>query len=320
MKIVFAGTNDVALLPLLELKTTHDVIKVLTRKDAIAGRGHKLQKSPVKVLAEELGLPVFETEPADSEFLHELQATNAKLGVVVSYGKILKQPVLDALKHGWINLHFSLLPKYRGAAPVQWAIMNGETETGVTVFRLEAGLDSGPIFVQTRVELSQNSTSGDVLDELSAIGATLLVNTVTAIENGTATETPQPNIADEQAIYAGKITNAVAKIDWNCDAEHICNKVRALNPSPLAFGTLKNGKKSQKVLFYEVAPANLPETAQNLAIGELFLTKKSAFVKTATAGGYDSVQLITVKPENKRQMNAMDWLRGVNLDSDASFT
>ena len=325
LKVLFAGTPDVAVpsLKLLAQDTEHfEVVAVLTRPDAPTGRGRKLVANPVKQAALELGLPVIESDPSEETFVSELAATGAQAAAVVAYGKILKQDVLDALPMGWYNLHFSNLPKWRGAAPAQRAIWAGDPTTGADVFKVGEGLDDGPIVASLTIELTGRETSGELLDRLAEEGAPMYVDALAAVGEGTATFTAQPA---EGLEYAHKITVEDARISWTDEAEAIDRQVRACTPHPGAWTELfaegpiaDNDESTAKslalhILAAQPADQSNPNTPAELQPGELKVGKKNVSVGT----GSTPLELTQVKAQGKKAMRAADWARGARLSPAA---
>jgi methionyl-tRNA formyltransferase len=293
MRLVFAGTPEAAV-PSLEalLASRHDVVAVVTRPDAPAGRGRTLRPTPVRDRAEASGLPVLTpAHPRDPDFSDQLRALAPDCCPVVAYGALIPQPVLDIPVHGWVNLHFSLLPAWRGAAPVQHALLHGDEVTGATTFRLEAGMDTGPVYGVTTEVVRPTDTSGDLLERLARSGAALLVATLDGIEDGTLVPVPQPG---EGVSVAPKLTVDDARIDWAAPAVRVDRLVRACTPAPGAW-TIFRGKR------VKVGPVAM--TDERLPPGEV----RGELVGTATS----AVQLGEVRPEGKGAMVAADWLRGV---------
>ena len=302
MRLVFAGTPEPAL-PSLEalLASRHDVVAVLTRPDAPAGRGRTLRPSPVRERAEAAGLEVLTpAHPRDDTFQARLRQIAPDCCPVVAYGALVPQPVLDVPTHGWVNLHFSLLPAWRGAAPVQHAVLAGDEVTGATTFRLEAGLDTGPVFGVTTEDVRPTDTSGDLLARLAVAGAGLLVATLDALEDGSVQAVPQ---LTEGVSLAPKIISEDARVDWTASALRVDRLVRACTPAPGAWTTLR-GKR------VKLGPVTV--TDQVLAPGEL----RDGLVGTATT----AVRLGGVRPEGRAAMAAGDWLRGLRLEPGGSFS
>lgn len=321
MKIIFAGTPEVAV-PTFEalVASEHTVVAVLTRSAKPKGRSKTLVPSEVAVAAQARDIPVIEADSLRSaEVQAQLAALQADLGVVVAYGAIIPQVVLDLLPHGWINLHFSQLPRWRGAAPVQRAIAAGDATTAVNIFQLEAGLDTGPVYFSRTVEIAPDINSGDLLTDLATSGAADVVSVVDGIAAGTAQATAQDEAG---ATYAHMIKPADLLLDFTLSAQMVHNQVRACAPVPGAFTFLPDGKKL-KVLRTKVSeipkdlltshPAyGIAETdgsAALLAAGELLITKKQVWVGTADG----VLELLQVAPQGKNAMEAAAWARGARL-------
>ena len=301
MRVVFAGTPEVAL-PALEAiaASNHDLVGVVTRPDAPSGRGRKLVASPVARRAEELGVPVLKpAHPKDPEFQEQLKALDPACCPVVAYGAMLPQSALDIPEHGWVNLHFSLLPAWRGAAPVQHAIWAGDEITGATTFRIVKALDAGPTFGVVTETVRPTDTAGDLLARLADSGAGLLVATLDGIEDGSLEAREQP---EDGVSVAPKILVEDAQIDWHEPALGVDRRIRACTPGPGAWSTY-DGER------VKIGAVSLTEDRDALAPGVLEVTKNAVFVGTATA----PVQLGEVKPFGKKLMQAADWARGARL-------
>ncbi|GAA1830908.1 methionyl-tRNA formyltransferase [Pseudonocardia ailaonensis] len=304
MRLLFAGTPDPAVPALRALLDSprHEVVAVLTRPDAPAGRGRKLVRSPIGALADEAGIPVLTpAKPREPEFLEALRELAPDCVPVVAYGALVPRVALDIPAHGWVNLHFSLLPAWRGAAPVQAAVRAGDEITGATTFLLEEGLDTGPTYGVVTDAISERETSGDLLGRLSRSGAALLAATMDGIEDGTLRAVPQP--ADGVS-HAPKVTVADARVDWSGPALAIDRLVRSVTPEPGAWC----GFRDARLGLGPVAPVRTGEV--ELKPGELLAEKKRVLVGTATV----PVQLGEVRPVGKRAMPAADWARGVRIE------
>lgn len=308
MRLLFAGTPAAAVPSLRALLgSDHEVVAVLTRPDAPTGRGRKLRPSPVRTLAEEAGVRVLTPRTLrDAAVQEELRRLAPDAAPVVAYGSLVPAAALEIPVHGWINLHFSLLPAWRGAAPVQRAVLAGQTRTGITAFRLDEGLDTGEILAQRPAEIGPLETSGQLLERLAVDGAELLVQTLDAIAAGTATARPQQG----EASHAAKLTPQEARIDWTAPAEQVSAHIRGMSPDPGAW-TLLDGQRF-KVLGIEDAPA--PE-GLDLAPGRLHATRRALFAGTGTA----PIALGTVAPAGRKAMRGADWARGAALAEDAAF-
>ncbi|MCF6377672.1 methionyl-tRNA formyltransferase [Nocardioides KLBMP 9356] len=304
MRVVFAGTPQVAL-PALDAvaASRHELVGVVTRPDAPSGRGRKLVASPVAQRAEELGVPVLKPEhPRDPDFQVALADLRPDACPVVAYGALLPQSALDLVPHGWINLHFSVLPSWRGAAPVQHALWAGDEVTGATTFRIVKELDAGPVFGVMTERVRPDDTAGDLLARLAEGGAGLLVQTLDGIEDGSLDAREQQ---EEGVSFAPKILVDDARIDWGHPAVGIDRQVRACTPGPGAWSTF-GGER------IKVGPVRVVDR-EAIPPGVLEVTKNAVLVGTATA----PVRLGEVKPFGKKQMAAADWARGVRLESGA---
>ncbi|WP_028814059.1 methionyl-tRNA formyltransferase [Streptomyces flavidovirens] len=304
MKLVFAGTPEVAVpaLDALIASDRHEVVAVVTRPDAPAGRGRRLVASPVAARAEEAGIEVLKpARPRDEDFLARLREIAPDCCPVVAYGALLPKAALDIPAKGWVNLHFSLLPAWRGAAPVQHAILAGDEVTGASTFLIEEGLDSGPVYGVLTEQVRPTDTSGDLLTRLAFAGSGLLAATMDGIEDGTLHAVPQPA---EGITLAPKITVEDAQIDWAAPALRVDRVVRGCTPAPGAW-TLFRGERLKLV-----AVKPLPErTDPGLAPGELAASKKNVYAGT----GSHPVELLWVQPQGKKPMLAADWARGVRI-------
>ncbi|WP_329261114.1 methionyl-tRNA formyltransferase [Streptomyces pseudovenezuelae] len=302
MKLVFAGTPEVAVpaLDALIASGRHEVAAVVTRPDAPAGRGRRLVASPVAERAEEAGIEVLKpVKPRDPQFLERLREIAPDCCPVVAYGALLPRVALDIPAHGWVNLHFSLLPAWRGAAPVQHSIMAGDEITGASTFLIEEGLDSGPVYGTVTEEIRHTDTSGDLLTRLAFAGAGLLAATMDGIADGTLKAVPQPT---EGITVAPKITVEDARIDWAAPALRVDRVVRGCHPSPGAWTTFRG----ERLKLIQVQP--VPDRT-DLAPGALAVGKNSVHVGTGSYG----VELLWVQAQGKKPMKAADWARGVRI-------
>lgn len=302
MKLVFAGTPEVAVpaLDALIASGRHEVAAVVTRPDAPAGRGRRLVASPVAERAEEAGIEVLKpAKPRDPEFLERLREIAPDCCPVVAYGALLPRVALDIPAHGWVNLHFSLLPAWRGAAPVQHAIMAGDEITGASTFLIEEGLDSGPVYGTVTEEIRTTDTSGDLLTRLAFAGAGLLAATMDGIEDGTLKAVPQPS---EGVTLAPKVNVEDARIDWHAPALRVDRVVRGCTPAPGAWTTFR-GERLKLIQVQLVAGRD------DLAPGALAVGKNNVYVGT---GSY-AVELLWVQAQGKKPMRAADWARGVRI-------
>ena len=303
MRLVFAGTPEPALPSLRRLiaSVNHDVIAVLTRPDAAAGRRGTPAPSPVAQLAAEHGIPVLKPQrPNTAEFVAELAALAPDACAVVAYGALLRADLLAVPSHGWVNLHFSLLPAWRGAAPVQAAIAAGDEVTGATTFRIELDLDSGPVYGVVTETVRPTDTAGDLLERLSVSGAELLEATMDGIADGSVTPVRQPS---EGITFAPKITVEEARVRWELPAHAVDRRIRAVTPNPGAWTTIGDVR-------VKVGPVR-PDDSVVLAAGALEVGRRDVWVGT----GSHAVALGWVQPPGKKPMNAADWARGARLDA-----
>ncbi|MBB3732171.1 methionyl-tRNA formyltransferase [Nonomuraea dietziae] len=305
MRLVFAGTPETALPSLRALidSPRHEVVAVLTRPDARAGRGRSLQPSPVAELAREAGIEVLRpAKVGDPDFLAQLAALEPDCCPVVAYGALLPQAALDIPRHGWINLHFSLLPAWRGAAPVQHAVLHGDEITGAATFQIVKELDAGPVYGVVTEEIKATDTSGELLARLAISGAGLLAATLDGVEDGTLEARPQPL---EGVSVAPKLTVEDAQVDWSAPAMRVDRLVRACTPNPGPWTTFRD----QRVKLGPVRPV---ASAERLAPGELSVEKNTVRVGTGT----HPVELGEVQPQGKRLMTAGEWARGVRVTAE----
>lgn len=300
MRLVFAGTPEVAVPSLRALAAgPHEVSSVITRADAPLGRKRVLTPSPVAAAAEELGLPVHKASRLDAEVTARIAAETPDLGVIVAYGGLVREPLLSTPRYGWINLHFSLLPRWRGAAPVQRALMAGDTVTGASVFQLVAELDAGDVFAEEAYPVPDGATAAEVLAALAESGAPLLTRVVDAIADGTARAVAQTG----EPTLAPKLTLADGAIDWTQDAAAIRARIAGVTPEPGAHTTLEGARL--KLLAVRAA------SDEPLAPGIVESRDRRVVVGTAS----DPLELVTVQPAGKPAMAAADWWRGLRVSS-----
>ncbi|TDB78972.1 methionyl-tRNA formyltransferase [Micromonospora sp. KC721] len=307
MRLVFAGTPAVAVPALAAVHASgHELLAVVTRPDAPAGRGRGLVRSPVGAWADEHGVEVLTpARPREPEFLDRLRELAPDCVPVVAYGALVPPVALEIPRHGWINLHFSLLPAWRGAAPVQHAVLHGDELTGASVFQLEQGLDTGPVYGTLTDEIRPTDTSGDLLERLAHSGAGLLVAVLDAIEAGTARADPQPV---DGVSLAPKLTVEDARVRWTDPAFAVDRRIRACTPAPGPWTTFRD----ERVKLGPVTPvANGPE----LKPGELLAEKSRVLVGTATV----PVRLGEVRAAGKKAMSASDWARGTRVSAGEVF-
>jgi len=301
LRLVFAG-SPAAAVPSLQLlaASQHEIAAVVTREDSPQGRKGILTPTAVSSAASELGLPVIATNRLAGEATDAITDLQPDLGVIVAYGGLVREPLLSAPRLGWINLHFSLLPRWRGAAPVQRAIIAGDEITGATVFQLVPELDAGDVFGTLTEPVGAHQSAGGLLDTLALSGAELLVRVVDAIADGTANALPQ--VGD--VTLAPKLTLPDGEIDWNAHATTVDSLIRGVTPEPGAFTTLDGGR-------FKILSAAIARNAPRLAPGQFAQEGKLILVGTAT----DPIELITVHPAGKKAMNAGDWWRGRPADA-----
>jgi methionyl-tRNA formyltransferase len=310
MRIVFAGTPEPALPSLRRFieSPRHDVVAVLTRPDAAAGRRGRPRPSPVAELALEQGIPVLRPErPNGEEFVAALADLAPDCCAVVAYGALLRDGLLAVPRFGWVNLHFSLLPAWRGAAPVQAAIAAGDAVTGATTFLIEPSLDSGPVFGVVTETIRPTDTAGDLLGRLSNSGAVLLESTLDGIADGTLTAVPQPS---DGITVAPKITVEEARVRWNLPAHVVDRRIRAVTPNPGAWTMIGD-------LRVKVGPVTVLDEAASdrepLPPGAIRVERAGVLIGTAS----HPVRLGLIQPPGKKEMNAADWARGARLDESA---
>lgn len=304
MNVVYMGTPDFAVLPLdAIIKAGYNVTGVFTQPDKPKGRGYTLTPPPVKVRALESEIPVFQPNSMkDAEALKILTELNPDVIVVVAYGKLLPKDILDLPKYGCVNVHASLLPKYRGAGPIQWCVLDGEEETGVTTMKMAEGLDTGDMLLKSSTKIGENETAGELHDRLSQMGADLIVETLTALENNTVVPQKQD---DSLSNYAPMLTKELCKIDWSKPAQEIHNQVRGLNPWPVATAVV-NGKR------VKIFSTTLSE--KNGEAGKVLCEKP------LTVGcGNGSVVINELQLEGKKRMKSDDFVRGYRINTDTVF-
>jgi methionyl-tRNA formyltransferase len=299
---VFAGTPAAAVPSLRRLAASaHDIAAVITRRDAPLGRKRVLTPSPVAAVAEDLGLDVIRADRLDTGTTQRIASLEPDLGVIVAYGGLVREPLLSTPAHGWINLHFSLLPRWRGAAPVQHAIIAGDETTGASVFRLVPELDAGEVFAERAQPVPEDATAGELLDDLALSGAELLSGVVDDIASGTAASRPQVG----ESTYAPKLGDEDGLVRWGDPQRAVLGRILGVTPEPGAHTTVDGSRL--KIL--EVRRAD--ESAPTLAPGTLALHGKEVLAGTGTA----PIVLETVQPAGKGAMRAPDWWRGLRADA-----
>lgn len=301
MRIVFMGTPDFAVGSLQALCESgkHEILAVVTQPDRPKGRGNKLLQTPVKEYALEQGLTVYQPQkvktPEFVELLHELQP---ELIVVAAFGQFLSKEILELPKYGCINVHASLLPKYRGAAPIQYAIIKGEKESGVTIMQMDIGMDTGAMLDKVVVPIAENTTMGELHDALREQGAALLLQVIDKIATGTAVAEPQD---DAQATYATLLDRSMEHIDWSKTAQEVHNLIRGFNPAPSTFTKLPNGKS------LKIWGSKMTDKSSAAAAGTVIETGKHSFF---VACGEGVLEITEVQPESKKRMPAQVFLNG----------
>jgi methionyl-tRNA formyltransferase len=310
VRLVFAGTPEPALPALRRLVDSpgHEVVAVLTRPDAASGRRGKPEPSPVGREALDRRIPLLRPpRPNSAEFVAELSELAPECCAVVAYGALLRDALLAVPPRGWINLHFSLLPAWRGAAPVQAAIAAGDSITGATTFQIEPSLDSGPVYGVVTERIQPTDTAGDLLERMALSGAVLLSTTLDGIADGTLTPRPQPT---DGVSVAPKVTVEQARVRWDLPAAVVERRIRAVTPNPGAWTLIGD-------LRVKLAPVHLDDPAagppKSLPPGDIHVDRKSVWIGT----GSDPVRLGQIQPPGKKLMNAVDWARGARLDAAA---
>lgn len=304
MKIVFMGTPDFAV-PCLQalIDNNHDVVAVVTQPDRAKGRGNKLTPPPVKVLAEQYNIPVYQPEKVKTpEFVEKLKELAPEVMVVVAFGQILSQAILDIPPKGCINVHGSLLPKYRGAGPIQWSIINGDKTTGVTTMYMDKGLDTGDMILKEEFEILETETAQELHDKMSIIGAKVLIDTLKLIEAGTASRTPQDH---SQHTYAPMLDKSTGKIDWSKSAREIYNLIRGTYPWPGAYSSY--GGKGFKIFSSDI----YDENTINKEYGFIHEIGKD-YIMVSCSKGF--IKILELQFENEKRMGVEAYLRGHNID------
>jgi len=296
LRLVFAGSPDAAVPSLRALaESAHDVVTVITREDSPQGRRAVLTPTPVAVEADRLGVPVIRANRLAGKATETVQALAPDLGVIVAYGGLVREPLLSTPRLGWINLHFSLLPRWRGAAPVQRAIMAGDDITGASVFQLVPELDAGDVFGRVTEPIGRHQTAGSLLDSLAESGASLLVRVVDALADGTARAVPQ----DGDVTLAPKLGLADGEVDWTLPAEAVSAQIRGVTPEPGAFTTIDDAR-------LKILDATIARDVPRMPAGQFALVGRRVVVGTAT----DPIELVAVHPSGRRAMDAASWWRG----------
>ena len=310
MKIVFMGTPDFAVGTLHALaESEHEILAVVTQPDKPKGRGKALQPTPVKEEAMRYGIPVYQPKKVrEEEFQVVLRELNPDLIVVVAFGQLIPKSILELPRYGCVNVHASLLPKYRGAAPIQWAVIDGEKESGVTIMKMDEGLDTGDMIAKTVVPLAADETGGSLFDKLSQVGAQLLLDTIPALEEGTVVCKKQPE--ESPTPYAAMLNKKMGLIDWSQDASVIECLVRGLNPWPSAYTYLKG--KTLKIWQAKVVEKQHEEEPGTI----IEVDKKHLVVACKT----NALLIERLQLEGKKQMETEAFLRGYAIETGAQFS
>ena len=306
MRVIFMGTPDFAVGTLQALlQSEHEVVAVVTQPDKPKGRGKAMQFTPVKEVAAEAGIPVLQPKKVREEaVVEELRSYHPDVIVVVAFGQLIPKSILEMPKYGCVNVHASLLPKYRGAAPIQWAVIDGEEKSGVTTMQMDEGLDTGDMLLTEEVTLDPEETGGSLCDKLSQVGAQLLLKTLDALEN--AAVTPQKQPAESTTAYAAMLNKKMGEIDWSQSAVQIERLVRGLNPWPSAYTHLAG--KTVKIWKAAVRPSR----EQKKELGSVILEDKKHFgIQT----GDGVLEILELQLEGKKRMTADAFLRGYQLEN-----
>jgi len=311
LKVVFMGTPQFAVPTLEKIIQHHNVLAVVTTPDKPAGRGLKITPSAVKQFAVSHQLPVLQPEKlSDKNFLNQLQSFNADVFVVVAF-RMLPESVWNMPPLGTFNLHASLLPKYRGAAPINFALINGEKETGVTTFKIQKEIDTGKIALQKKITIDEKDTAGTIHDKLMIVGADVMLETLNLLEKNQLELKPQN---DSEASYAPKITKEFCKINWNYTAENIYNFIRGLSPYPAAHTYFEI---NQKILYCKILWAEKISDIHSYSVGSI-LTDDKNYIRVAVKDGFIDIQ--TIQPEGKKSMSVQEFLRGNKITSKECIT
>lgn len=303
MKIIFMGTPEFAVPAIDSLITAgHEIAAVFSQPDKPKGRGYTMTPPPVKLKAMEHEIPVYQPNSMrNGEALKIFNEIQPDVAVVIAYGKILPQEILESPKYGCVNVHASLLPKYRGAAPIQWSVIDGESKTGVTAQQMDVGIDTGDILMFLETEISPNETSGELHDRLSVMGAKLIVDTLDALEKGELVPKKQD---DSQSCYASMLTKELCRIDWTQDAQTIHNKIRGLSPWPVAIAVMEN----KRFKIHRSAVSEMKnDSAQS---GEVI----SINPFTVKCGQNTAIELLEIQAEGKKRMTSEEYLRGHKVE------
>lgn len=304
MRIVYLGTPDFSVLPLQKIvEAGYKVVGVVTNKDKPVGRKHVLTPPPVKVFSQKLNIPVFQYDKIRVEGVEDIKKLKPELMITCAFGQILSQEILDIPKLGVINIHASLLPLYRGASPIHYAILNGEKQTGITIMKTDVGIDTGDIILQRKLEIKPTETCGELFDRLSVLASECIIDALKEIENGRAIYKKQD---DNLATFTKIIKKEIAQINWNDDAKSIYNKIRAFNPSPVAFCLFENNP-------FKIYSAKICD--MNGKAGTILKADKELVI----ACGKGALKLLTVQKAGGKQMDAQAFLLGNKLTVGGEF-
>ena len=315
MRVLFWGTSDFALPTLRALHREHEVAAVVTQPDRPAGRGRSVRRTAVKRLADELGLETLQPEePRGEAFLARLAEREPEIAVVAAYGEILVEPVLELPPRGSVNVHASLLPALRGAAPINWAIIRGHERTGVTIMRMVRELDAGPILDAEAVPIGPRTTAGELFERLSSLGADRLLTTLERLERGEIEEREQDH---DEATYAPKLDREAARLDWSASAEVLDRWIRGCDPWPAAWSELGEGEDARPVQLFDPRPLPADDTG-GAAPGTVLRADPRERLRVATGRG--ALAVGEVKPAGSRRMSAAEWVRGRGIEAGQRLT
>lgn len=313
MRVLFWGTSDFALPTLQALERRHDVVGVVTQPDRPAGRGRSLRSTPVKRLADELGLEAVQPEkPRGDAFLERIGALDPEVSVVAAYGEILTEEVLELPPRGSVNVHASLLPALRGAAPINWAVIRGHDRSGVTIMRMVRELDAGPMLRREAVPIGPRTTAGELFETLAELGSELLVGTLEDLERDAVEELEQD---DDAATYAPKLDRAAARLDWSTSAAELDRWVRGCDPWPAAWSELRADDDGLPVQLFDPTP--LSESSHESEPGTVVAADGDGGLRIAAGEGVLAIG--EVKPAGRRRMEAADWIRGRGVSRGDRF-
>lgn len=312
MKVLFLGTSDFSLTVLENLYNSkkHEIVGVVTKHDKPTGRGHKLISPAVKVFAEEHNIPCFQFKSISSEGFDVLSKLNAEVMITAAFGQILKQNIIDMTKYGVVNVHASLLPKYRGSSPIQWAVIKGEKKTGVTIMQTDIGVDTGDILLKKEVDILPEETSGELMERLSFVGGEALIEALDKLEKG---ELQREKQDESKSSWYPMLKKEDGKIDFSKSAEEIKNQCRGLNPWPICYVMLN---EVDKLKVYKAEPYEI-ETDPNTKNGQVLIADGKRGLVVKCEGG--AVLLEKIQAPNSKAMNSNEYLRGKTIPLDKVF-